>query len=34
VGGWGPVSIISIDESGTRTAAADPRVDTALAAAR
>jgi gamma-glutamyltranspeptidase / glutathione hydrolase len=32
--GWGPVSIIDIDESGLRTAASDPRVDTAAAAVR
>jgi gamma-glutamyltranspeptidase len=30
--GWGPVSLITIDETGMRTAAADPRVDTATAA--
>ena len=30
--GWGPVSLITIDENGKRTAAADPRVDTATAA--
>ena len=30
--GWGPVSLITIDEHGQRTAAADPRVDTATAA--
>jgi gamma-glutamyltranspeptidase/glutathione hydrolase len=30
--GWGPVSVITIDENGLRTAAADPRVDTAMAA--
>ena len=30
--GWGPVSLITIDEHGKRTAAADPRVDTATAA--
>ena len=30
--GWGPVSLITIDEQGKRTAAADPRVDTATAA--
>lgn len=34
VAGWGPVSMISIDPSGLRTAAADPRVDTATAGAR
>lgn len=33
VGGWGPVAVISIDESGTRHAAADPRVATASARA-
>lgn len=31
--GWGPVSIISVAPDGTRLAAADPRVDTAAAAA-
>jgi gamma-glutamyltranspeptidase/glutathione hydrolase len=31
---WGPVSMIQIAESGLRTAAADPRVRTALAAVR
>lgn len=30
--GWGPVSLITIDEQGMRRAAADPRVDTATAA--
>lgn len=30
--GWGPVSVITISESGLRTAAADPRVATASAA--
>jgi gamma-glutamyltranspeptidase/glutathione hydrolase len=30
--GWGPVSLITIDEQGKRTAAADPRADTATAA--
>ena len=30
--GWGPVSVIAIDDSGTRVAAADPRVTSALAA--
>ena len=30
--GWGPVSLITIDEQGMRSAAADPRVDTATAA--
>jgi gamma-glutamyltranspeptidase/glutathione hydrolase len=30
--GWGPVSIIAVDEDGTRRAAADPRVSTATAA--
>ncbi len=34
VGGWGPVSIIAVDDGGIRTVAADPRVDTALAAVR
>ncbi|MFQ5966141.1 MAG: gamma-glutamyltransferase, partial [Acidimicrobiia bacterium] len=28
---WGPVSMISLSDNGLRTAAADPRVDTALA---
>ncbi|MDH3261018.1 MAG: gamma-glutamyltransferase [Acidimicrobiia bacterium] len=32
--GWGPVSLIRVAESGLRTAAADPRVPTALAAIR
>jgi gamma-glutamyltranspeptidase/glutathione hydrolase len=32
--GWGPVSLIQIADSGLRTAAADPRVPTALAAVR
>lgn len=32
-GGWGPVSMIAIDERGLRTAAADPRVDTSSALA-
>jgi gamma-glutamyltranspeptidase/glutathione hydrolase len=32
--GWGPVSLITVDETGLRTAAADPRVATAAAAAR
>jgi gamma-glutamyltranspeptidase/glutathione hydrolase len=30
--GWGPVSVITIDELGLRTAVADPRVNTASAA--
>jgi hypothetical protein len=30
--GWGPVSMIAIDESGTRIGAADPRVTSATAA--
>lgn len=30
--GWGPVSVIAIDDDGTRRAAADPRVSTASAA--
>jgi gamma-glutamyltranspeptidase/glutathione hydrolase len=30
--GWGPVSMITIDESGTRVGAADPRVTSATAA--
>lgn len=34
VPGWGPVAIIDIDADGLRTAAADPRVDTATAAVR
>lgn len=34
VGGWGPVSLIDIDPGGLRCGAADPRVDTAAAAAR
>jgi gamma-glutamyltranspeptidase / glutathione hydrolase len=34
VSGWGPVAIIDIDSQGLRTAAADPRVDTASAAVR
>ncbi|MFP3915801.1 MAG: gamma-glutamyltransferase, partial [Actinomycetota bacterium] len=33
-GGWGPMSTIQISEIGLRTGAADPRVDTAAAAAR
>lgn len=32
--GWGPVSVIGVEESGLRTAAADPRVETASAAVR
>jgi len=32
--GWGPISMITIDEAGVRTAAADPRISTALAAVR
>lgn len=32
--GWGPVSLITVDSTGLRTGAADPRVDTATAAAR
>lgn len=32
--GWGPVSTVVVDETGLRTAAADPRVETAVAAAR
>ncbi|MDX1448790.1 MAG: gamma-glutamyltransferase [Acidimicrobiia bacterium] len=32
--GWGPVSLIEVDAAGLRTGAADPRVDTAAAAAR
>ena len=34
MGGGGPVSIIGVGEDGLRTAAADPRVDTAAAATR
>jgi gamma-glutamyltranspeptidase / glutathione hydrolase len=34
VSGWGPVAIVDIDANGLRTAAADPRVDTASAAVR
>lgn len=34
MGGWGPMSLIDIDADGLRTAAADPRVDTATAAVR
>jgi gamma-glutamyltranspeptidase/glutathione hydrolase len=30
-GGWGPISMVAIDENGLRTAAADPRVDTSSA---
>ncbi len=30
-GGWGPISMIRVDASGLKTAAADPRVDTASA---
>lgn len=30
--GWGPISIITVDEKGLRTAAADPRTTTATAA--
>jgi gamma-glutamyltranspeptidase/glutathione hydrolase len=33
-GGWGPVSVVTVDDNGLRTAAADPRVDTALVVAR
>ncbi len=33
VGGWGPVSLITVNEHGMRTGAADPRVDTTAAAA-
>ncbi|MFP5332270.1 MAG: gamma-glutamyltransferase family protein [Acidimicrobiia bacterium] len=32
--GWGPVSLITVEGNGLRTGAADPRVDTAAAAAR
>lgn len=34
MGGWGPVSVITIDDRGVRTGAPDPRVNTAMAAAR
>ena len=34
VPGWGPVAVIDVDAHGLRTAAADPRVDTASAAVR
>lgn len=34
MGGWGPMSVIDINTDGLRTAAADPRVDTATAAVR
>lgn len=34
MGGWGPVSVIDVDSNGLRTAAADPRIDTATAAVR
>jgi hypothetical protein len=30
--GWGPVSVIAIDDAGERIAAADPRISTARAA--
>lgn len=33
-GSWGPVSVITVEPGGLRTAAADPRVDTTAAAAR
>lgn len=33
-GGWGPISTIVVGENGLRTGAADPRVDTAMAATR
>ena len=33
-GGWGPVSLITLGAGGLLTAAADPRVDTAMAMAR
>ena len=33
-GGWGPMSMVAIDEHGLRRGAADPRVDTSSAAAR
>lgn len=32
--GWGPVSLITVEGTGLRTGAADPRVNTAAAAAR
>jgi gamma-glutamyltranspeptidase/glutathione hydrolase len=32
-GGWGPISMILLDDGGLRTAAADPRVDTSSALA-
>jgi gamma-glutamyltranspeptidase / glutathione hydrolase len=32
-GGWGPVSVITVDQTGLRTAAADPRVATSAAGA-
>lgn len=32
--GWGPVSLITVEATGLRNGAADPRVDTAAAAAR
>ena len=32
--GWGPVSIITVDETGLRTGAPDPRVDTTAVAVR
>lgn len=34
VGGGGPISVIDVADTGVRTAAADPRVDTATAAVR
>ncbi len=34
VGGWGPISLVQFAGDGLRTAAADPRVSTASAAAR
>lgn len=34
MGGWGPVSLIEVGPDGLRTAAADPRVDTASAGCR
>ncbi len=33
-GGWGPISAVSVGDDGLRTAAADPRVETASAAVR
>jgi gamma-glutamyltranspeptidase/glutathione hydrolase len=33
-GGWGPVSVITVDETGLRTGAPDPRVNTTAVAVR